>query len=250
MEFTQKQLNRRSERALDINKPISKENIEKLRDVVNAGATSINGQGASAIFIQDKDMIAKLSKYNWNQEHIKKASLFILFVGDMNRLKYAYEKQGIKDWELNDKNFSELLNIGTIDATIKAQSVVDAALTLDMGTCFIGGMRPVSDKLIEDLNLPSNVFPIIGLTVGHIEKQEEVKPKLDAVFFEKYDDEKMRKEVDRYDEVMKGYYDKRSSNKKEANWSSVTTGTYNYSFSGPMYDKYYKLLKSKFNTKK
>ncbi|TCG11395.1 nitroreductase family protein [Mycoplasma todarodis] len=250
MDFLEKQLNRRAERGMDINKPISAEDIQKLKDAINSGATSINGQGASAIFIQDKEMIDKVAKYNWNQEHIRKASLFVLFVGDMNRLKYAYERQGKKDWELNDANFSELYAVGTIDATIKAQAVVDAALALNMGSCYIGGMRAASDKLIKDLNLPSNVFPVVGLTIGHIDKQEEVKPKMNVVFDEKYDDQEMKKEADRYDEVMKDYYDKRSSNKKEANWSSETIATYNYAFSSPMYDEYYKLLKSKFNTKK
>ncbi len=250
MNFLEKQLNRRAERNLDINKPISPEDIQKLKDATNAGPTSINGQGASAIFIQDKEMIDRLATYNWNQEHIRKASLFILFVGDMNRLKYAYERQGNKNWELNDANFNELFTIGTVDATIKAQSVVDAALDLGMGSCYIGGMRPVSDKLIKDLNLPNGVFPVIGLTVGHIESQQEIKPKLDVVFEEKYDNSKMKKDADKYDEVMKAYYDKRSSNKKEANWSSETIKTYDYAFSSSMYDEYYKLLKSKFNTKK
>ncbi len=250
MGFLEKQLNRRAERNLDVNKSISPEDIQKLKDAVNAGPTSINGQGASAIFIQDKEMIDRLATYNWNQEHIRRASLFILFVGDMNRLKYAYERQGQKGWELNDANFNELFSIGTVDATIKAQSVVDAALALDMGTCYIGGMRPVSDKLIQDLNLPDGVFPVIGLTVGHIKSQEEVKPKLDVVFEEKYDDDLMKEKADKYDEVMKTYYDKRSSNKKEANWSSETISTYNYAFSSPLYNEYYKLIESKFKTKK
>ncbi len=250
MEFLEKQLNRRSERALDANKTISQDIIKKLKAVVNAAPTSINGQGASAIFIQDQEMIDKLSEYNWHQDHIKKAPLFILFVGDMNRLKYAYEQQGNKGWELDDSSFPELLNIGTVDATIKAQAIVDAALSLGMGSCYIGGMRPVADKLIKDLNLPNGVFPVVGLTVGYIDNQEEVKPKMNVVFDETYNNSEMQKEVESYDVIMGKYYDKRSSNKKDTKWSSTTTKTYNYSFSGPMYNEYYKLLKTKFNTKK
>ncbi len=249
MDFIKQQLNRRSERGLNIKKPISPEDIQTLKDVINAAPSSINGQGASAIFIQDREMIEKYSTYNFNQPHVKRAQLIILFVGDMNRVKYAHELQGNKDWELNENNFKELFTVGTVDATIKSQAVVDAALALNLGTCYLGGARIVSDKLIKDLNLPDFVFPIIGLSVGHIDEQEEIKPKLNSVFMEKYDNELMKQEVIDYDKVMKKYYDKRTGNKKDTNWSSETVKTYGYSFSGEMYDEYYKLLDAKFKTK-
>ncbi len=250
MEFIEKQLLRKSERGLDPKRDIPLEIIKKFKDIISASPTSINAQNASAIFIQNKKMIAKIADWNWNQTHICNAPLIILFLGDMQRIKYAFEKNGMPDWELDDSNFSELLLVGAVDATIKSQAIVDAALSLDLGSCYIGGIRTFSDKLIQELNLPEFVIPIVALTVGYIQEEEGIKPKLNVVFDEKYDMHQMKNEVDKYDNVMNKYYKTRTINSKDINWSQNTSFSYRAFFNKNYYAAQDKLIKRKYKTKK
>ncbi|CAM9152455.1 nitroreductase family protein [Mycoplasma marinum] len=248
--FIEKQLNRRSERNLNKEKIISKEDVQLFKDVVSSAPTSKNGQGATAIFIQDKDMIAKIAKWNWNQVHITQAQLVVLFVGDMNRVKYIFEKNGNPEWELNEGNFHELLLIGAVDATIKGQALTDAALSKGMGSCYIGGVRTFPEKLIEELELPPFVIPIVGLTVGYPDTQEEIKPKLNTVYDEKYNNEQMKEEVDAYDEVMSKYFTNRGRNRKDITWSADIAYAYQTFFDKDLYGEQYKLMKRKYKGNK
>ena len=92
-EFLNKQLARTSVRHYNSNKKIEKEKIILLKKAINSVATSINGQTFSAIFINDELVKEKISKLNWNQKHIVDAPLFILFIADGNRVKYALDKE-------------------------------------------------------------------------------------------------------------------------------------------------------------
>ncbi len=220
-----KQLQRRSERDLK-SQPLSKEIINKLKEVANSSASSINGQAASLVFITDQQLKDNISKWNWNQEHIKKAPLFILFLVDFQRLHYAFKKNNV-DLDLdNDTTFDELLKVGLVDATIKAQAIVDAALDMDLGTCYIGGVRTYQDKIIKEMNLPEQVIPVLGLTIGYINSQEEVKPKMDTTFDNQYSTKEMNISVDVFDKEMANYYNARDDKKKGHTWSSNTATTY------------------------
>ncbi len=239
-----KQLDRRSERQLKIT-PLTEEQINKLKLVSNSTASSINGQGASIIFITDSELKNKFGDWNWGQEHIKKAPLFILFLIDLQRTLYAFDKND-RSLDLNDETtFQELYNVGMVDATIKAQAIVDAALSMDLGTCYIGGVRTYQEKIIEALELPEQVIPVLGLTVGHIESQEDVKPRMDTIFMENYDLQDMKNQVDIFDKKMAEYYSKRQTNKKYTDWSKNTASTYNAFFKTKDFYKTQKSLMDK-----
>ncbi len=107
--------------------------------------------------------------------------------------------------------------MGLVDATIKAQAIVDAALDMGFGTCYIGGVRTFQEKIIKELNLPEQVIPVLGLTIGHIKSQEDIKPKMDTTFDNEYSLKSMKDKVDLFDDVMSEYYKKRKTNQKISN---------------------------------
>jgi hypothetical protein len=82
--------------------------------------------------------------------------------------------------------------MAVIDAALAAQSLVVAAESLGLGTCFIGGARNYPEKIADFLELPEKVFVTFGLTVGYpLTGAEQVKPRLPqangVLHHEKYD---------------------------------------------------------------
>lgn len=213
-------LNRRSERFYTDQK-LDQQTKEEIVNVINSSATSINAHGFSAIMIENQETLNELSKLNWNQPHIAKAAAMIVFVTDINRTKLALSEESFKD--LSEEMRQELIMVGAVDATISATTLTTYLLDKGIGSCFLGGVRTYPKQLQSLLNLDENTIPVVGLSIGYIEKQNECRPKLNKVFVEKYDQTQLIEEVKRYDEVMLADYEKRD---QVINWSQNTKNTY------------------------
>lgn len=216
MKEIQKILERRSERNYKKTQ-IEKEKIEKILSVINSSPTSTNSQDFSAIIVTDTDLKKEITLGLKTQQHIIEAPLFIIFCADMNRIKYISEKEN-KVIHINSIN-NFLTASG--DAFIAASFAANAAIQLDLGVCYIGMVRASMEKIQKALNLSGNILPIIGLTIGYPEVQNEIKPKINHIFMGKYDVEKLKNEVNAYDKEMYKYYDSRNANKKNSNWSET-----------------------------
>jgi nitroreductase len=114
-----------------LDKPISKDIINKLKQIINSSPTAINIQPFSAIFITNKKIKEELIKFNFNQPHIIQAPLIILFFADLNR---TFHNQKITN------GFSKYVDV-TIDTTIACSLVMAGANDLGLGTCILGGFR-------------------------------------------------------------------------------------------------------------
>ena len=216
MKEIKKILERRSERNYKKIK-IKKEKIEKILQVINSSPTSTNSQDFSAIIVTDNELKKEITLGYETQKHIVEAPLFIIFCADMNRIKYIAEKEN-KEIHINSIN-NFLTASG--DAFIAASFAANAAIQLDLGVCYIGMVRASIEKIQKKLNLTGNILPIIGLTIGYPEFQNEIKPKINHIFTGKYDIEKLQGEVNTYDKEMLKYYDSRNANKKNSNWSET-----------------------------
>lgn len=138
------------------------------------------------------------------------AAAMIVFVTDLNRSKAALGEDGFENLSAEMKQ--ELLMVGAVDATIAATTATAYLLDKNIGSCFIGGVRTYPKQLQKLLNLDENIVPVVGLTLGYVEKQNDTRPKLNKVFIEKYDKTKMLEEVKTYDEIMLKDYEKRDQN--------------------------------------
>lgn len=214
MKEIQRILERRSERNYK-KIAIEQEKIKKILDVINTSPTSTNSQDFTAIIVTDTELKKEITLGYKNQVHIIEAPLFIIFCADMNRIKYISEKNNKKIYTNSFNNF--LTSSG--DAFIAASFAANAAIQLGLGTCYIGIVRASIEKIQEKLNLTGNILPVIGLTIGYPELQNEIKPKINHIYRDKYDLEKVKEEVNDYDEAMLKYYDNRNQNKKISNWS-------------------------------
>ena len=181
------------------------ETISKLKQVVNASPTWKNYQDFSAIFITNQKTKDILSECNLKQEHVKEAPLIVLFNADFNFINEIIKKQDLKNVTV-DKLHNYLISF--TDAIISATQLVDAAVSLGLGTCYLGLVRPNADKVIELLNIKGKCIPTIAIAIGKIDKPAVQIPKHNKVYDEKYDINQVRHELDKYDEIMKDYYQK------------------------------------------
>nr|WP_277398172.1 oxygen-insensitive NADPH nitroreductase [Neobacillus citreus] len=193
---------------------------EHLSEILRSGTSAASShfvQAYSIIRITDKDkrdQIADLAK----NPHIKDASEFLLFCGDLKRLEAAGRKHGIVIEHDNLENFI----VATIDTALIAQNVITAAESLGYGGCYIGGVRNNPGPISELVGLPDKVFPLFGLCLGIPAERNEVKPRLplDAILHENvYNQEKYESLLDEFDQTMSSYYQQRSTNNKNTNWT-------------------------------
>ncbi len=209
MNFINLQLHRRSVRHFS-NKTIEIKKINNLKKVINASPTSMNGQQFSAIFIQDNKTKKILSEISGGQKHIEEAPLFVMFLADFNRIEEAnhlYNNNNGFNKELEiTRNTIDSLLYGFVDATIAAQGTVDAAISMDLSTCYIGAVRRNVKAIKELLDLPDHIVPVVGITIGYSENLFEIKPKINKVYNEIYNSELVKTEIKEYDIVTNEYY--------------------------------------------
>ncbi|MED3562036.1 oxygen-insensitive NADPH nitroreductase [Bacillus xiapuensis] len=197
--------------------PIPKDHLAEILQSGQGAATSHFVQAYSIIHVTDKekkDQIADLSK----NQHISHASDFLLFCADLKRLEVAGRKHGIAIEHDNLENFM----VAIIDTALVAQNVITAAESLGYGGCYIGGVRNNPEPISKLVGLPDKVFPLFGLCLGVPAERNEVKPRLplDAIVHEnQYNAEKYESLLDEYDQTMNTYYQQRSTNNKQTNWT-------------------------------
>lgn len=174
---------------------MSKKDIELITSVINNAPTSTNTQQFSAIIVTDKKKLDWIGTKNWNQQHIKDASAFIIFVADRTRVNYIKKQFEVDETPKMKKH--EFFR-ATIDATIAATFAMDALIEMGYGTTMVGGLYAFADELAKEISLPDENFIVVGLSVGKIKAKNAVKPKMQKVFLEKYDAKVACEEVEKY----------------------------------------------------
>lgn len=220
-----KLLKRTSIRDYEKDREIPKYIKDKFIEIINSSPTAINSSSFSAIIIEDKHVREKIFEITGSyitQKHLVDSSMFVLFCADLNRLKYAGEKNNL---DINDDNI-DLFTSAVGDAFIASTLLMTAAIDYGMGTCFIGSVRMAHEYLKKELNLDGNIIPVVGLVLGYPTKINELKPKQNRVFIDKYNLDLVKQEVDSYDQVMKDYFNNRETNYKDTTWSLQLANIY------------------------
>jgi FMN reductase [NAD(P)H] len=94
----------------------------------------------------------------------------------------------------------------TIDATIACTQSMDVAISMGLGTCYIGGLRRFAKDVNEILNVKNTAMPVIAMTFGYASQPAVMRPKINKCYDERYDYELIKKELVSYDQLMKQYY--------------------------------------------
>ena len=198
--------------------PIPREHIKNILLAGQGAASSNFVQAYSIIHVTDAEPKETIIQYANNKQQITECSDFFIFCADFKRLQVAGKMHHV---DIKHENVENLL-VATVDATLIAQNVMMAAESLGYGGCYIGGIRNNPAPLSELLQLPELVFPLFGMTLGIPAEQNDVKPRLplEAIVHEnKYDSKKYAELLPAYDETMNQYYQNRTANSKDLNWT-------------------------------
>lgn len=197
---------------------IDSEIIENMKKIINSSPTSMNESGFSAIFITDKNQKERIRNYTkpvCDQVAISEAPLLIIFCADYNRIDYACKKNGYTSTANSLDNLISCCG----DAFIASSLLMSYCIDINLSTCYIGVIRAISTLLKKELNLTNNIIPVVGMVVGFANNINEIKPKLNRCYNNKYSIKMVKKEIDNYDLNTSEYYQKRVNGKKQTTWS-------------------------------
>ena len=130
--------------------PIAAELLQSLFEAGQAAATSSFLQGSTIIRVTDPANRSKLAELAGNQKYVETAAEFLVFCADLKRAGNYCDAYG-KPFE---GDFTEHFIIATVDVALMAQSLVAAAESVDLGICYIGGLRNNPGPVSELLQLP------------------------------------------------------------------------------------------------
>jgi len=145
------------------NREISPELLDSILEAGIRASSSGNMQTYSIIVTKDKALKEKLYTAHMEQSMVVDAPVLITFCADFNRMR---KWCALNNAPVHFDNFMSLM-IGAIDATIASQNCALAAENEGLGICYMGSTLENCDQIGELLNLPENVVPIVGFSLGY-----------------------------------------------------------------------------------
>lgn len=137
--------------------------LNELLTVAMQASNTGNMQLYSVVVTRDAEQKQRLAPAHFNQPMVTGAPVVLTFCADVNRfVKWASCRKA----EAGFDNFQTFI-AATIDAMLFAQSFCDAAEEQGLGVCYLGTTTYNAGPIIEALNLPRLVVPIVTVTVGY-----------------------------------------------------------------------------------
>lgn len=165
---------------------------EILRKIISAGiraSSSGNMQSYSIIVTKDKKIRESLYEAHFKQKMLLEAPALITFCADFHRMRLWLEHSNAP---MNFDNFMSFM-IAAIDAVLVSQNVALAAEAEGLGICYMGTTLASCETIADILELPENVVPVAGFSIGYANASVE-NPKKDRLSYkalvhnEKYND--------------------------------------------------------------
>lgn len=155
-------------------KEIPQETINKIVSAGTRGSNTGNMQLYSIVLTTDLKIKEALAPAHFNQPMITSAPLVATVCVDVNRMTKWCENNNA------DKAFNnfETFITGAIDASIVAQNMAIAAEEEGLGICYVGTTTYNPEQIINTLELPKGVFPLITLTIGYPDEQPGLTERL------------------------------------------------------------------------
>lgn len=140
---------------------------EILNRILTAGCQSPSAggfQNISIIQVTDQEKRNQLVQFSRNQKFIGIAPVSLIFCIDYHRTKQVLREEPAPFSEADTfQNFV----MGTVDASICAQTMVLAAEHEGLASCYIGNILNVANQIDQVFALPKHVCPVIMLTLGY-----------------------------------------------------------------------------------
>ncbi len=186
---------------------VSDEEIAALVAAAQSAPTSSNLQLWSVVAVRDPERKSRLATLAGDQEFIRRAPLFLVWIADHGRARRLAERS---DVEVRAADFLESTILAFVDAALAAQNAVVAAESLGLGSVFVGAIRNHPDEVAAELGLPAHAVAAFGLAVGEPDPTEPagVKPRLPqqaVLHHERFDADTADAGIDAYDARLGDY---------------------------------------------
>ena len=150
---------------------------ELLDEILAAGvraSSSGNMQTYSIIVTKDRGLREQLYAPHMEQDMVLDAPVLLTFCADFHRMRHWLRLSEAPD---NFDNFMSFM-IGAIDATLVSQNVALAAEARGLGICYMGSTLANCDEIGRILQLPPNVVPVVGFSLGYPDEDPAPRDRL------------------------------------------------------------------------
>lgn len=195
-----------------------------IRSAIHA-PSSINGQQWSVIIVKDQKKKDEIAELTGGQEWISKSAVFMIFVIDYARIAKEFEKKGVAFENIRSV---EAIMVGSVDVGIAFSNAMNAAESLGYGIVPIGAVRRKPKDIIELLELPQYVYPVLGMCIGVESGEQAMKPRLPYEAYVSVDRYEPVSEdiLAAYDKEIKEYMIERTGGKDDTSWLDRVTSVY------------------------
>lgn len=154
--------------------PIPDDLLKKILEAGIRASSSGNMQTYSIIVTQDKGLREQLYKAHFEQNMVLEAPLLLTFCADFHRMRQWLRISQAPD---NFDNFMSFM-IAAIDAILVSQNVALAAESEGLGICYLGSTFANCNQVGRILELPNNVVPVAGFTLGYANEDPALRDRL------------------------------------------------------------------------
>jgi len=150
-----------------------------LNEILEAGirtSSSGNMQTYSIIVTRDKNKRKKMLDPHLKQEMVLEAPILLTFCADFHRMRRWLELSQAPD---NFDNYFSFM-VAAIDAVLVSQTVALAAESKGLGICYLGSTFANGNLIGDILELPSQVVPVVGFTLGFPAEDPGLRDRLPA----------------------------------------------------------------------
>lgn len=207
-------------------KDVSEEILDQIIKAVQAAPNWVNLQHVTVIAVKNPERKQRFSELCGNQKYVATAPVFLVFCADFYRTWLSCQSHG--------KEFDEVLRqmdhliVGANEVGIALGTAVAAAESFGLGTVPIGDVRLHALEMIQELDLPKYVIPLLGLCIGYPAEDPGLKPRLpkEAIYFEDRYQKNLGDLIAQYDELYAQYLKERPWNDRVGNWTQLNIDFY------------------------
>lgn len=154
--------------------PVPQELLHAVLAEAQRAPTDATAQMYSLVRISNRELRLAISQACGGVPPMESAPEFFLVCADLHRVRALLQLEGVAFG-----NFPHIgLHFATVDATLVAQRLMDAAEAAGLAVCPIGAIVNGIARIPELCQLPPLVMPLFGLCVGYADEDPPLRPRL------------------------------------------------------------------------